>query len=212
MPITNLGLILPTGRIELYSLMYQTWGINPLPEHIEPTESPISTPERYEKYPLILNSGVRSYEFFHSEHRQQKTMREFHMWPQVCMNQNVADKYGIKEGEWTWIENDQGRFKQVAHIVPTLKDYVISAESGWWFPEDDAAAPTLFRTFDSNPNCVIDIEKVGPYGIGSMGKCTLVTIYPVKEGDISPTQQIVELGGFAKQKAFRESYQAKWND
>lgn len=199
-----------TGRVELYSLMFMGWGTSPLPEWFEPAASPVATPELFEKYPLILNSGVRSYEFFHGEHRNLPTMRELHPWPLVCMNQTVADHFGIKEGDWTWIENDQGRFKQVAHIVSTMKNYVISAESGWWYPEEDAAAPTLFRTFDSNPNNCVSVEKIGPYGVGSQGKVSLVTIYPVKEGDITPTEQVLQRGGFPEQKARREDYQAQW--
>lgn len=204
------GFSTPTGRIELYSLTYQGWGANPLPYHLEPNFSPISTPELFEEYPLILMSGVRSYEFFHGEHRQLKTMREFHPWPLVCMSPNVAEKYGITEGEWTWVENWMGRFRQKAHIVEGIRDDCITAESGWWYPEEDGAYPNLFRAFDSNPNNCVSIEDVGPYGIGNLAKCMLCRIYPYKEGDVLPTEQIVQLGGFEEQRKRREAYQADW--
>jgi anaerobic selenocysteine-containing dehydrogenase len=128
------------------------------------------------------------------------------------MNENVARKFGINEGDWTWIANEQGRFMQKAHIVPNgfLKDYNITAEHGWWYPEDDPASPVLYRTFDSNPNNCVDIDRVGPYGIGSYTKCTPVTVYLVKEGDITPTQQVVERGGFPVQKARKEACEADW--
>jgi anaerobic selenocysteine-containing dehydrogenase len=209
-PDGGVGFDTPSGRIELYSLKYNGWNKNPVPAYVEPHEGPISTPELYEKYPLINISGVRSYEFFHSEHRNLPTMREFHPWPLVCMNPKTAEEYGIKEGEWTWIANDRGRFKQIAHIVQGIKDGTITTEHGWWFPEDDPAMPTLFRTFDSNPNLTIDLDTVGIYGLGSAQKTTLVTIYPYKEGDISPTEQIVQKGGFSLQRAHREAYKAKW--
>lgn len=199
-----------TGRIELYSLSYQVWGMSPLPEHVEPNQGPYTTPELFEKYPLYMVSGVRSYEFFHSEHRQLNTMREFHPWPLVCMNQRTADKYGVRQGEWAWIENDQGRFKQIVEINAGVKDGVITTEHGWWFPEDDVESPTYCRAFDSNANNCTDAELSGPYGVSSPTKNMLVTMYPVKEGDVTPTEQVVERGGFPMQKARREAYEAEW--
>lgn len=201
-----------TGRIELYSLGYANWGEPPLPVHVEPNMSREKTPELMEKYPLRLISGVRSYEFFHSEHRNLETMREFHPLPQICMSPNVAERFGIKEGQWVWAENDQGRFRQVAHIVQGIRDDVITSEHGWWFPEEEAAYPNYFRTFDCNPNNCIDLDQQGPRGIGSATKTTLVTIYPVEEGDMDPTEQVVLNGGFPKQRARREAYQAMWKE
>lgn len=208
----NPGFNTVTGRIELYSLTYQAWGVPPLPEYIEPMHGPVSNPEEWEEYPLYCNNGVRSYEFFHSEHRQLETMREFHPWPQVVMNQNVADKYGIEEGMWTWIESPVGRTMQMAHIQPTMKDYCISIEAGWWYPEDDPSEPTLYRTFDSCANNILSFDEVAPYGVGNTHKTSVCRIYPVKPGDITPTQQVVELGGFPTQKARREAYQAMWKE
>ena len=75
------GFNTPTGRIELWSFGYDHWGVDPLPYHIEPPESPLSTPKTFEEFPLILSGGGRSFEFFHSEHRQLPTMREFHPDP-----------------------------------------------------------------------------------------------------------------------------------
>lgn len=201
-----------TGRIELYSLTYQAWGVPPLPEYIEPMHGPIGNPEEFEKYPLICNNGVRSYEFFHSEHRQLETMREFHPWPLVCMNQNVADRFGIEDGEWTWIESPIGRFMQKACIVPTMKDYCISVEAGWWYPEDDSNEPTLYRTFDSNANNMLSFDEVSPYGVGNTHKTSVCTIYPVRPGDTTPTEQVLKKGGFPLQQKRREACRTMWKE
>ena len=206
------GFDTPTGRLELISNIYGVWHLNPKPYFIEPLQSPISTPELYDKYPLIMVTGGRSYEFFHSEHRQLKTMREFHPWPLITINPKTAKKYGVKNGDWVWIENDQGRFRQVAFISPTIKEYVIHCEHAWWFPEQEGAEPYLFGTFDSNPNNLINHDLAGPGGIASPIKNTLVRIYPFKEGDILPGEQVCALGGFDIQKARREAYQKTWPD
>ncbi|MFX0108899.1 MAG: molybdopterin dinucleotide binding domain-containing protein, partial [Candidatus Hodarchaeota archaeon] len=46
-----------TGKVELYSLELEKLGFDPLPFHEEPAESPYSTPEVFEEYPLIMISG-----------------------------------------------------------------------------------------------------------------------------------------------------------
>ena len=46
-----------SGKVELYSEALEKLGEDPLPLHEEPLEGPMSTPERYEKYPLIMITG-----------------------------------------------------------------------------------------------------------------------------------------------------------
>lgn len=195
------GFNTPTGKLELSPLLYQMWELDPLPFHIEPPEGPVTTPEMYKDYPLILTTGARSYEFFHSEHRQMKTMREFHPDPLVTMHPTVAEKYGIKEGNWVWIESPRGRFKQKAKITPGINPQVINAEHGWWFPEQEPALPSLYGVFDSNSNNLTQQEVKGQGGIGSPIKSMLCRIYKVVEGVndlVMPTEQVTKLGGFQK--------------
>ncbi|MBN1537732.1 MAG: molybdopterin-dependent oxidoreductase [Anaerolineales bacterium] len=195
----NQGFATPTGRIELTPNAYGFWGLDPLPYHIEPPESPVSTPEMFKEYPLIMTTGGRSWEFFHSEHRQLKTMRELHPDPLMMLNPETAAKYDIKEGDWVWIESPKGRFKQKATFFPGLKPYVIHTEHAWWFPEKEAAEPSLFGVFDSNPNNLTPAGVVGKGGIGSPIKSMLVKIYKVEEGvndQVMPTMQVTRMGGF----------------
>ncbi len=56
----------PSGKIELFSETLKAMGYNPLPFHEEPAESPISTPEVFDEYPLIMPSG-RLRERLHSQ-------------------------------------------------------------------------------------------------------------------------------------------------
>jgi len=46
-----------TGKIELYSKHFEKYGYDPLPCYREPPQSPYSTPDLFEKYPLILIFG-----------------------------------------------------------------------------------------------------------------------------------------------------------
>ncbi|UWG99020.1 molybdopterin-dependent oxidoreductase [Dehalobacter sp. DCM] len=191
------GFNTPTGKLELTPMMYFDWGLDTVPFHIEPPESPVSRPDMYKEYPLILTTGARSHEFFHSEHRQMPTMREFHPDPLVTMHPDVAKEYGIKEGDWVWIENERGRCKQKATITEGINPKVVSAEHGWWFPEQDPV--NLYGVFDSNVNNLTQQEVKGQGGIGSPIKSSLCKIYKVEEGVndlVSPTEQVIKLGGF----------------
>ncbi|UWG96733.1 molybdopterin-dependent oxidoreductase [Dehalobacter sp. DCM] len=195
-PDGSVGFATESGKIELTPIMYEIWGLRPTPYHIEPPESPLSTPEKMKEYPLILTCGGRSWEFFHSENRQMPTMRELHPEPLVTINPHTAAKYGIKDGDYVWIENDHGRFRQKAFLSPTVNEQTVHAEHGWWFPEQDGASPNFFGTFDANPNNCTKAYETGPAGIGTSIKCMICRIYPYKEGDKMPHTVVVEEGGF----------------
>lgn len=196
------GFNTPDGKIQLNCLLFKNWNIASLPYHEEPPESPYSTPELYKEYPLILTSGARSWEFFHSEHRQQPTMRLFHPDPLVTINPETALKYGINDGDWVWIESKRGRCKQRAILSPIIDPRVISAEHGWWFPEKPGAEPNLFGVFDSNINNLTAQCQNGPTGYGAPNKGLLCKIYKVTEENskVMPTEQVTRLGGFGYDK------------
>ena len=197
-PDGNPGFNTPTGRIELWSFGFDHWGVDPLPYHVEPPESPLSTPETFKEFPIILSGGGRSFEFFHSEHRQLPTMRELHPWPLIMVNPQDCEKYGVHDGEWIWVENSRGaRFKQVVKETIEVVPGRVHAEHGWWFPEQDGAEPNFYGTYDSNLNNMTEAFRTGQGGIGSAIKSMLCKIYPCKEGDVMPHDVIAEKGDFA---------------
>lgn len=161
------GFNTPTGLFELKSTMLEAAGLDPLPYYKEPDPSPVSNPEYAAEYPLICTTGRRSWEFFHSEHRNLRSMREFHRWPRVEMTQEVANRYGIKEGDWVLIENAQGSAREVCVINPKMAPDTICAEHGWWFPEQEAHSSNPFGVFDVNINQLVPMCKEGPSGFGA---------------------------------------------
>jgi hypothetical protein len=72
----------------------------------------------------------------------------------------------------------------------------IHAEHGWWFPESEAAAPSLFGTFDSNINNLTHSYETGPGGIGLPMKSIACKIYKAQEGDKLPGVVVTQEGGF----------------
>lgn len=175
------GFNTPTGKIELYCTLYESVGIDPLPYFEEPPESPVSTPEEFEEYPFVLTTGRRSFEFFHSEHRQLRSMREFHPDPIVEMNTQDAHEIGLEDGDWVWIENPHGKCKQKLKLNDGHMHGFVSAEHGWWFPEKEAAEPSLFGLWESNINQLTVMDQYGPSSFGSTYKTQLCKVYKADE-------------------------------
>lgn len=194
------GFNTPTGRIELYNSVFALWGYDPLPDWTEPSCSPYSSPELFEEYPFVLTTGARNIEFFHSEHRQLETSREFYPQPRFFVNTKVAEEMGIKEGDWCWLENQRGRCRQQAHLDPAIDERVIAADHGWWFPEQEAAEPTLFGVFDSNINNLLPQCENGVTGYGAPYKNQLCKVYKCTEENskVLPSISVSTMGGYSK--------------
>ena len=90
----KVGFGTPTGKFELYSTMMRDWGYDPLPNHVEPPESPIRTPEVYEKFPLVLITGAKQPMYMHSQSRQ----IEFD--PPPCTR--TAPRNSLRHGSLAW--------------------------------------------------------------------------------------------------------------
>ncbi len=175
------GFMTSTGRIELYSSAFASYGDDPLPYYSEPPYSPYSTPNLAEEFPLVLTTGARTFVSFHSEHRQVPSLREIQNQPQFELHPDTAKKLGIKEDDWCWIETPFGRCKQMAHITPCIDPKVTHAMHGWWFPEEDGEAPNLFGNWKSNINMTMPHEVNGKLGFGDCFKNMICKVYKVED-------------------------------
>lgn len=143
----------PTGKIELYSSILKNHRYDPLPSHIEPPQSPISTPELYKEYPLILNQH-RSIVYTHSEFRQIPSLRQRKFPdPLLEVNPETAAGLGINEGDEVYIERPgfKERVYMKAKFFPEMHPRVVSCLSHWWFPEKPGPE---HGCFESNINAI----------------------------------------------------------
>lgn len=177
----QLGFRTATGRCELWVTGAANVGLDPLPKYEEPWMSPVSTPELYEEYPLILTTGARDYAFFHSEHRQVPRLRRMHKWPTIQMHPETAEKYGLADGDTCWVENPFGKAKRRVQVMNRIDPRVVQADHAWWFPEGDPEK--LFDMPDVNVNTMIPWGKNGPSGYGNNMKSLLCKIYRAEEGE-----------------------------
>lgn len=149
------GFDTPTGKVELYSTTCEKYKYDPLPIFREPPESPVSTPELMEAYPLILTTGGRYIEYFHSDGRQIPQLRKRVPDPEIEIHPDTAKAANIEDGDWVWIEAPRvkgERVKLKAKLDPYLHPKVVHAAHAWWFPEKPAPE---HGCFDSNISVVL---------------------------------------------------------
>ncbi len=184
------GFNTPTGKVELFSTLLEQYGADPLPRHEEPIESPISTPELMDEYPLILITGRRMPTMFHSEHRQIPWLRQFEEEPIVELNPKTAEKMGLEDGQWVWIEGVRGKCKRKLKCTPVIHEKIAMAPHAWWLTATEGAEPNLYGVCDINVNQLIPTGLNHPltgYG-GAPTKTMLCKIYPLGENDAIPTE------------------------
>ncbi len=131
------GFSTPTRKFEIYSTLLEKWGHDPLPQHREPPESPVSTPELYRSFPYILITGRRLPGFFHTENRQIRPLRRLHPEPILEIHPDAASKEGIREGDLVLVQSPRGKAIFKARLFEGLDPRIVSAEHGWWFPEEE---------------------------------------------------------------------------
>jgi anaerobic selenocysteine-containing dehydrogenase len=158
------GFRTPSGRVELYSSRLKEWGLDPLPVYYEPPETPYSDPDLAKEYPLILTSWKRR-PYRHSGGRQIPSLRDSHHEPVVVMHPETAEKLGIKEGDWVYIEAKRGRIRQKATLTAGIHPRVVGVDYGWWFPERGICE--LYGWAESNVNVLTNGKPPFSREIGS---------------------------------------------
>lgn len=98
----------------------------------------MATPELLDEYPLVLTTGARIWSMFHSEHRQIPHLRALHPDPIIQVNPKTCREYGVKQGDWVWVENQRGRCKRCIVETPVVEERVCATDHAWWLPEAPA--------------------------------------------------------------------------
>lgn len=165
------GFKTPTGKCELYSTLLAKCGFDPLPSYVEPPESPYSTPELAKEYPLILITGSRHISSYQTMGHNIPYLRELLPNPLVEIHPETAEKLGIKDGDWVYIETptSRDRVKMKAMLTYGIHPRVVSAQALWWYPEGKTYEK---RTFESNINVIMPLKP--PYGYESIVGTTVM--------------------------------------
>ena len=121
----------PSKKIEIYSQTLAEHGYDPLPNHIEPSQSPISRPELASMYPLILTTGARILEYTHTQFRDVPALRQTAPEPIAEVHPDTARKYGVTDGDTIAIETRKGQIRIKARTTEDLLPHVVSIPHGW---------------------------------------------------------------------------------
>jgi len=150
----------PSGKVEIYSSIFEKLGLDPLPSYKEPPESPMSDPDLAKDYPLIMIASGNFMPMYHSELRQISSAIKQRPDPLTDIHPQTAKSLGIADGDWVWIETLRGKIKQRARLSDEVHPSVVRVQHGWWFPETSGEAPSLHGLWESNANvlCPVDPE------------------------------------------------------
>jgi anaerobic selenocysteine-containing dehydrogenase len=170
------GFQTPTGKFEISSSIMEVMGLSPLPLFREPPLSPVSTPELAKEFSLILISGTKIRNFFHSELRQIESLRDGNPDPLVEIHPVTAFSLGIGEGDWVWIESPLSRVKMRAKLFEGIAPDVVNAQHGWWFPEE---TPPEYGWKRSNVNLLYGDSHFDPENGSEPLKSYLCKVYKV---------------------------------
>lgn len=121
----------PSGKAELFSTLLEQLGHEPLPVYIEPVESPISTPELFEEYPLVMTTGTREIEYYHSQQRHLEGLRRRKPEPVAQIHPETAARYGVTDGGVMRIETRSGCLDIRAGVVDEMMPGMVSVPHGW---------------------------------------------------------------------------------
>jgi anaerobic selenocysteine-containing dehydrogenase len=125
------GFNTPSGKVEIYSERLVQYGYDPLPKHKEPLESPVSNPELARAYPLSLLTGTRITHYWQSSFRNLPGPAKLYPEPLVEINDDLAKKLAIKDGDKVNVETLRGTITIKATVTKYIRPDVVSIPLGW---------------------------------------------------------------------------------
>ncbi len=170
---------LPQGKVAIYNTTFEENGFNPLPEWVEPPESPTGTPELLNKYPLIFSDSHTSEVYNAGWLRNVPYLREIQPDPLLHINPETAKKRGIEDGDWVIVESPHGSMKVKAKYFPGISPDVVMGLQGWWQGCDELGKPgypLLDGGANTNSMYSTDPDRAFDPLVTAMPKQTLVEV------------------------------------
>jgi anaerobic selenocysteine-containing dehydrogenase len=170
---------LPQGKVAVYNTAFEENGFNPLPEWVEPPESPTGTPELLAKYPLVFFDTHTSDVYNHGWLRNVPYLREIQPEPWIHIHPDAATARGIEDGDWVIVESPHGWIKVKALYFPGIRPDTIMSLHGWWQGCDELGLPG-YPLLDGGANVNVmystDPDKAFDPVVTAMPKQTLVEV------------------------------------
>jgi anaerobic selenocysteine-containing dehydrogenase/ferredoxin-NADP reductase len=171
-----------TGKIEIYSEVFQDGGEAPLPAFVEPAASPMRGPQA--TFPLVLTSA-KIVQFCHGQHRDIPSLRKRAPHPEVNLHPDAAGERGIQDGDDIELLTPGGKVRMRAKFDRTLDPRVACAQYGWWQGNAALQLPATdpLTASGASLNLVVSDAQTDPIS-GSVGlrssMCELRAIGPTR--------------------------------
>jgi anaerobic selenocysteine-containing dehydrogenase len=124
--------LLPQGKVAIYNTTFEENGFNPLPQWVEPPESPTATPELLNRYPLVFSDFHTSKVYNAGWLRHVPYLREIMTDPTVQIHPETAEARGIVNGDWVIVESPYNSLRLKAEVNRGIRKDTVMALHGWW--------------------------------------------------------------------------------
>jgi len=178
---TRLGYppLLPQEKVAIYNTTFEEKGFNPLPEWVEPPESPTATPELLKRYPLIFSDFHTSKVYNAGWLRHVPYLREVLPDPTLQIHPETAKARGITHGDWVIVESPYNEIRLKAEVIQGIRPDTVMTLHGWWqgcaeLKKDDT--PLLKGGANANTMYSTDHKKAWDPLVTAFSSQTLVQV------------------------------------
>lgn len=124
------GFPTPSGKVEVTSSLLAQYGYDSLPVYSEPLEGPLASPEAYEEFPLVLNTGARIQSTFRSQHLNVPGLLRLQVQPQALINPRDAWVRSIEQGDRVVVSTKRGRVVFWARVTSEVPPGCVEVNMG----------------------------------------------------------------------------------
>jgi anaerobic selenocysteine-containing dehydrogenase len=130
-PFADGGFATPSGKCEFASSLLAAQGLDPLPDHLPPYESPASAPELAQRYPLaFISPPARNW--LNSSFVNVRSLRDAEGEPMLLLHPRDAAARGIDDGALAWAFNDRGRHLSRVRVSDATRAGLVVGLGIWW--------------------------------------------------------------------------------
>lgn len=127
------GFKTPSGKAELYSPTFESYGYSPLPEYKD--LDAVFEPSYLENYPLI-GTTRRPGNYVHTRFRNIPALRKLEPEPLMRLHPEDARARGIRDGDLTAVKSAKGSIEIKAKVTGETSPGVVIIDFGWGNPWD----------------------------------------------------------------------------